>query len=97
MMGEVTRLATDPNSQWVKRWECPSESNPTKSYVVAQNKDGEWGCGCPVWIYRRQECKHIRHVLADLKTSAPKLKAVEIKTDHPVSIKELTRASFVEI
>jgi len=46
-----------------QRWEVPSDSQPDKKYVVSI-RNGEWQCSCPVWIYRRQECKHIRRMKA---------------------------------
>lgn len=41
-----------------------SESNPSKVYTVALNKDGSWMCGCPRWTRNktRPECKHIRYI-----------------------------------
>lgn len=39
-----------------------SFSDPSKSYIVTQKEDGTWQCSCPVWIYRRKICKHIRAV-----------------------------------
>ena len=48
---------------WVRRFEVASHSNPDKSYVVALNTKDEWGCSCPVWKFRRLQCKHINEVL----------------------------------
>lgn len=50
--------------KWVKKWTVPSNSNPDKSYVVSQAEDGTWGCSCPHWKFRRQECSHIAHIQA---------------------------------
>lgn len=44
-----------------QRWEVPSDSQPDKKYVVSI-RNGEWQCSCPVWIFRRQECKHIKRM-----------------------------------
>jgi len=41
---------------------CPFPINQPSYYTVALTEDGEWQCSCPVWIYRRRECKHIRKV-----------------------------------
>lgn len=49
-------------SKWIKRWEVPSESNSSKFYIVAQDTEGGYGCDCPVWKFRREECKHIERV-----------------------------------
>lgn len=48
--------------KWKIRWKVPSESDPDKTYTVAQDAEGEYGCSCPVWKFRRQECKHIQAV-----------------------------------
>jgi hypothetical protein len=48
--------------RWIIRWKVPSESDPDKTYIVARDAEGEYGCSCPVWKFRRQECKHIRAV-----------------------------------
>ncbi|MHC4311235.1 MAG: hypothetical protein ACYSW3_02045 [Planctomycetota bacterium] len=43
----------------VNQWDAPSESSD-KTYKVTEYDDDTWACGCPHWIYRRKECKHIR-------------------------------------
>ena len=49
--------------KWIRRWDVPSESDPEKSYVVAQDVDGDYGCSCPAWRFRgRRECRHIEAV-----------------------------------
>lgn len=48
--------------RWVKRWQVPSESDPDKTYTVAVDANGNYGCSCPVWKFRRIECHHIRRV-----------------------------------
>ena len=48
-------------SKWVQKWAVPSSSSD-KEYVVAVDKDGNYGCSCPVWKFRRQECHHIQAV-----------------------------------
>jgi len=49
--------------KWVKKWDVESR-NSGKPYVVSISVDGEWGCSCPNWIFRRhkpdyKECDHI--------------------------------------
>lgn len=51
------------NDKWVKRWEVEGSSGNT--YVVAIDDDGNYGCSCPVWKFRRLECKHILQVKAN--------------------------------
>lgn len=48
--------------KWKTRWKVPSESDPDKEYTVAQDAEGEYGCSCPVWKFKRRECKHIQAV-----------------------------------
>lgn len=46
---------------WLRKWKIDSYSG-NKSYTVAVDERAEYGCSCPQWIYRRQECKHIQAV-----------------------------------
>jgi hypothetical protein len=48
---------------WVKRWEVQG-SRKDSSWTVAINEKGEYGCSCPVWKYKRIECKHIIRIKA---------------------------------
>ena len=45
----------------VQYWMVKSQ-NGNKEYKVCELEDGSFSCSCPVWIYRRQECKHIEQV-----------------------------------
>jgi len=47
--------------KWIKKWNIESESG-NGNYVVSLSDENEWGCSCPVWKFRRQECKHIKRV-----------------------------------
>ena len=42
------------------KWEVPSSSNPSKTYTVERKANGTWSCTCPQYLYRKQECKHIK-------------------------------------
>ena len=55
--------ATKRKSKWVKRWKVAASNGGT--WTVAQDKDGGWGCSCPVWKFRRQECHHIAAIKRD--------------------------------
>jgi len=50
---------TTRNDRWVKRWEVPKSSGDG-NWIVAIDKDGNYGCSCPVWKFKRQECHHIK-------------------------------------
>ncbi len=47
--------------KWVERWKLP-KSNGDGEWIVAIDEAGNYGCSCPVWKFRRQECHHIRLV-----------------------------------
>ena len=50
----------EDNVQWTNRFEINS-STSDKVYIIAQHKTSRhWGCGCPSWIYRGRDCKHLR-------------------------------------
>lgn len=53
--------------RWVKRWEVP-KSTGGGYWVVAVDRKGNYGCSCPVWKFRRQECKHIFSVMQNGET-----------------------------
>ncbi len=44
-------------SKWVKQWNVAGSSGAT--WVVSVDEQGEYACSCPVWKFRRGECKHI--------------------------------------
>lgn len=48
------------NAFWIKTWKVMGSSNNT--YNVGLSKDGNYGCSCPAWKFRRQECRHIRDI-----------------------------------
>jgi hypothetical protein len=43
--------------KWVKRWDAPGSNG--KIWRVAVDKDGKYGCSCPRWKFKREECHHI--------------------------------------
>lgn len=59
--------------KWIKRWKVKSD-NGNGEYTVAVDSKGNYGCSCPVWKFKRQECKHI----------------IQIKELNPVPEKEIT-------
>lgn len=49
----------------------PSSSNPTKTYTVSEDENGELSCDCPAWVFKKgtaRTCKHILEV-AQLRRS----------------------------
>jgi hypothetical protein len=66
------------NDRWVKRWEI--EGSNGHVWIVAQDKDGNYGCSCPIWKFKRQECHHI----------------IQVKNNPEKNIKEgTTRPAYV--
>ena len=54
--------------KWIERIPVDSETSDA-TYVVGISDEGEYGCSCPHWRFRRQPCKHIAKVKAEM-TSA---------------------------
>lgn len=48
-------------AKWINKWPVLSNSS-NREYIVALSEDGEWGCSCPAWKFRRQTCKHIKEI-----------------------------------
>lgn len=67
--------------KWIKKWKVKSESG-NSSYVVSLSDKNEWGCSCPVWKFRRQECKHIMRV----KLNPERYKEIEEQSSRPTYV-----------
>jgi hypothetical protein len=52
-------------ARWVRGWDVESDSSD-KIYRVSLGDNEEWGCSCPVWKFRRQECKHILKIKSEI-------------------------------
>ena len=52
-------------SHWVKSWMVTS-STGIRKYKVSYGDDHSWGCSCPVWKFRREECRHIKEIIAQV-------------------------------
>ncbi len=93
-MSPARRLNHPATRQWVEYYEVDSESRPDTTYIVAKSAKGLWGCSCPRWIYHRENCKHIKHVLEQISRNV----AVPVVTPTPAQIKKIvSRFSLVEI
>jgi len=54
-------------SKWTHRWFVENKRDyGKKTYVVSMAKGQEFGCSCPVYKFRREECKHIQGVKTQL-------------------------------
>jgi len=47
------------SDRWRHRWYLGA-------YVVAMDNGGKFGCSCPVWKFKRVECKHILQIKENL-------------------------------
>jgi hypothetical protein len=52
------------HDRYQARYSVPRSSGD-KTWTVSQTRAGEWQCSCPVWRFKRQECKHIVAVQDD--------------------------------
>jgi hypothetical protein len=69
--------------RWVQRWYV-TKSTGDGQWCVAVDRDGIYGCSCPVWKFKKQECKHIRGIKAGMrgeeKALEPKMEKVAVET-----------------
>jgi hypothetical protein len=47
-------------SQWEQQWDVPGSTG--RIYKVSRDYSGNYACSCPQWIYKRDDCKHIKAV-----------------------------------
>jgi len=52
--------------KWIKKWEV--EGSRGAKHIVSLSDDGTYGCSCPcpVWKYKRKDCKHVLRVMAGI-------------------------------
>jgi predicted nucleic acid-binding Zn finger protein len=88
------------SGKWVELWEVVSASRSNVSYVVGKDRQGRWGCSCPAWIFHtpRRDCKHIRHVAAQVarNVQARTMTPAEVES-KPAIKKALSRFSLIEV
>jgi hypothetical protein len=73
--------------KWIKKWQVNGSNGHV--WTVSKSKTGEWGCSCPVWKFRRQECHHILSV-KDNETFYEKEEANGGKHICPGNVPEVT-------
>lgn len=59
-------MSTMTLGKWVKRWTVPGSGE--KPWTVSLSDLGIYGCSCPRWKFKREECHHILQVKAGLGT-----------------------------
>jgi hypothetical protein len=89
--------------RYVEMYRASSDSDPTRSYVVAKDVRGQWACSCPAWTQHmpRHNCKHITRVLAMIANHGgepviPVMSEKELQADTKLS-KTLSRFSLLEV
>lgn len=65
----LSRLLSPDSGPWIRKWSVP-RSDGSGTWTVARRKDGSYGCSCPRWRFKREQCKHIAEV-QDNPTSYP--------------------------
>ena len=55
--------------KWIEKIPVDSETSDT-TYVVGISAEGEYGCSCPNYKFRRAQCKHIQSVKATRMTAS---------------------------
>lgn len=72
-------------SQWVKQWDVPGSNGNT--WRVSLKNDGTYACSCPVWKFRRKQCKHIQGVI----DGEYDIKPVNLPKHALAMVKEVTK------
>lgn len=55
-------------SKWVTTYQLIGSNN--EKYTVSIDADGNYGCSCPAWKFKKQECKHIIKIKENLQLYA---------------------------
>lgn len=61
--GPVARLESPVKGRWKGAERFEVGSNTLDDWYVVSHLGDEWGCSCPAWKFRREECKHILRVM----------------------------------
>jgi len=46
--------------KWTRKWLI--DGSKGKTWTVAEDREGNYACSCPVWKFRRLQCHHIEAV-----------------------------------
>ena len=60
-------------SPWVRNWEVTGSQGDL--YKVSQKENGDYGCSCPGWKFKKApkpDCKHIKAIRLALTAPEPK-------------------------
>ena len=76
--------------EWIRKWNVTGSTG--NIYVVSEDENGEFGCSCPVWTFKRKTCKHIIW----LKDQLPGLKPDFVNTEFAAAKKAAKKAEKKE-
>jgi hypothetical protein len=65
--GGVYSLPPADKGRWRRRWTIYGDE--LTEYTVAQDASGQFGCSCPRWKFKREQCKHIDRLKTWLDTA----------------------------
>jgi len=74
--------------EWIKKYNVPGSNSAV--WTVGIDKDGNYGCSCPVWKFKRQECKHIKSVKDNVFLAEENKSAEPFRTAQPGNVGEVT-------
>ena len=57
-------------SKWVTKWVVHGSNSHV--WTVAQDRNGNWGCSCPKWIFQKTRPREDCHHIAEIKSKITK-------------------------
>ena len=57
--------------RYQKQWVVRSVSRPNIVYKISLTMDNQYQCSCPRWVYKREDCKHIRSIRDSFRPAEP--------------------------
>ena len=73
-------------AKWVKKWDVDGSNGNV--YVVSIDDEGNYGCSCPVWKFKRKTCKHITYIMD--RAEAEGLQGSVVREAQPGNVGEVT-------
>ena len=61
----MSKKAQTSKRKWIRKWSVP-RSTGEGFWTVSEASNGEWGCSCPAWKFKREQCHHIEQVRAGI-------------------------------
>ena len=90
-----TRGPSAKPRKWIAKWVIKGLKGET--FIVRRNPEGQFSCTCPIWRYRRHECKHIQEIKSqleyrrdfrNLQRNTPKPDCVVADVEKPTFVRE---------